>query len=85
MPDPAPIPVNWDMFRSILENIKPFDDISDTLNRFIKRCDDFISKYKQFNNPNLDQHCFECIQEKLIGRAELMVGRRAELGTWPEI
>jgi hypothetical protein len=87
MPDPAPavVPVNWDMFRSILENIKPYDGNSDTLNRFIKRCDDFINKYKQFNDPHINQHCFDCVQEKLIGRAELMVGRRAELDTWASV
>ena len=82
---PDPIPVNWEMFKSILENIKPYDGNSDTLNRFIKRCDDFITKYQLFNDPNLEQHCFDCIQEKLVGRAELLVGRRAELDTWAKV
>lgn len=80
-----PETVNWDLFKSKLENIKPFDGDSNMLNRFIKRCDDLVTKYKTFNDNDLNQHIFECIQEKLIGKAEVMIGRRAELDNWEKL
>ena len=36
--------INWDLFKSKLENIKPFDGDSNNLNGFIKRCKDLVAK-----------------------------------------
>lgn len=75
----------FDMFKSRLENIKPYDGDVNTLNKFITRCEDLINKYKAFNDNELNQHVFECIQEKLVGKAEIMVGRRIELNNWEKL
>lgn len=74
--------INWELFKSKLDNIRNFDGDSNTLNKFIKRCESFIDSYSSMNSPDLEKHIFECIQEKLIGRAEVMVGNRAELNDW---
>lgn len=80
-----PKSVNWDLFRSKLENIKPYNGDVNTLNRFVKRCEDLVINYKKLNDNDLNQHVFECIQEKLIDKAEIMVGRRVELDNWPKL
>ena len=75
----------FDMFKSRLANIKPYDGDVNTLNKFIARCEDLINRYSTFNDNDLNQHIFECIQEKLSGKAEIMVGRRVELDTWDKL
>lgn len=77
-----PAQVNWDLFRSRLENIKPYDGNPINLNKFITRCEQFITIYQQIQDTELDKHVLECIQEKLIDKAEFMVGIRVELNTW---
>lgn len=77
--------VNWELFRLKLENIKPFDGNSNTLNKFIKRCDDLVTKYKSFNNEDINTHVFESIAERLTGRAEAMIGNRVELDSWDKL
>lgn len=77
--------INWDLFKSKLDNIKPFDGNSNTLNKFIKRCDDLVAKYQTFNDNDLNTHVFECITERLIGRAEAMIGNRVELDNWEKL
>lgn len=78
----APPQMNWDLFKSKLHNIKPYDGDSNTLNKFINRCDSILDSYKVYNDAELNKHIFECIQEKLIGKAEAMVGNRVEINDW---
>lgn len=75
----------YDMFKSALDNIKPYDGDVNQLNKFLTRCENFITKYNTFNDNELKQHVFQCIQEKLTGKAEIMVGRRMELDTWDKL
>ncbi|CAG9760455.1 unnamed protein product [Ceutorhynchus assimilis] len=75
----------YDMFKSRLDNIKPYDGDVNQLNKFLSRCENFIQKYNTFNDAELKLHVFQCIQEKLIDKAEIMVGRRMELDTWDKL
>lgn len=77
--------VDWDLFKSRLNNIKPFDGDCNTLNKFILKCDKLIQTYSIHNNNELNSHIFDCVQEKLIGRAEVMVGNRSELTNWESL
>lgn len=54
---------------------------SNTLNKFITRCDYFINRYNGFNDKKLIEHIFECTQEKRCGKAELMI----ELNEWKKL
>ena len=74
--------VNWDLFRSKLQNIKNFDGDSNCLNKFLLRCENLIDTYKHLNDSDLNKHIFECINGKLVGKAEILVGNRAELTDW---
>ncbi|XP_030767151.1 putative uncharacterized protein DDB_G0279653 [Sitophilus oryzae] len=65
-----------------MDNIKPYDGDSSTLNKFINRCESIFNSYKNLNDAELNQHILESIQEKLIDKAEIMVGNRAELTDW---
>ena len=49
------------------------------------RCEDLINRYKPLNDNDLNQHIFESIQEKLTGKAEIMVGKRVELDNWEKL
>ncbi|KAL1489015.1 hypothetical protein ABEB36_013960 [Hypothenemus hampei] len=75
--------INWNLFKSKLNIIKPFDGDSNLLNKFITRCESFINSYSSFRDDELNKHIFECIQEKLVGKAEILVGNRPELTAWP--
>lgn len=77
--------INWSFFKSKLNNIKPYDGDSNTLNKFISRCDALFQSYADLNNDQLNAHIFECIQEKLIDKAELNVGNRTELQTCDDL
>lgn len=77
--------INWDLFKSKLSNIKPYDGDCNSLNKFIVRCDNLINTYQVHDDALMNGHILECIQEKLIGRAELMVGNRLEINTWPAL
>ena len=68
--------INWNLFKSKVENIKPFDGDSTTLNKFITACENLISTYTSLNDDIVNKHVFECIQGTLIGKAETMVGNR---------
>ena len=74
--------INWNLFKSQLDNIKNYDGDSNTLNKFIFKCENLINCYTPINDDILNKHIFECIQGKLIGKAEVMVGNRTELNTW---
>ncbi|KAG5869443.1 hypothetical protein JTB14_001405 [Gonioctena quinquepunctata] len=77
--------LNWNLFKSQVNNLKPYDGDSNTVNKFIYRCDKLYENYIVLNDPIFNDHIFECIQEKLIGKAECMVGNRAELKNWPDL
>ncbi|XP_030762018.1 uncharacterized protein LOC115886854 [Sitophilus oryzae] len=77
--------VDWDLFKSRLNNIKPFDGDCNTLNKFNLKCDKLIQIYSIHNNSELNSHIFDCVQEKLISRAEVMVGNRSELTNWESL
>ncbi|CAG9770027.1 unnamed protein product [Ceutorhynchus assimilis] len=62
----------YDMFKSRLDNIKPYDGDVNQLNKFLSRCDNFIQKYNTLNDVELKLHVFQYIQEKLIGKDEIM-------------
>jgi RNase H-like domain found in reverse transcriptase/Reverse transcriptase (RNA-dependent DNA polymerase)/Integrase zinc binding domain len=81
-PAAAPRAVNWDLFKLKLDNIRPYDGDSSTLNKFIHRCENLLTTYSIYEDADLNKHVFECIQEKLIGKAEGMVGNRLELNNW---
>ncbi|XP_072397956.1 uncharacterized protein [Diabrotica undecimpunctata] len=75
-------PINWELFKSKISNIRPYDGDTNTLSKFIYLCDNLIITYRAYNDQELNDHIFECIQGKLIGKAELMVGNRVELNNW---
>ncbi|XP_056633553.1 uncharacterized protein LOC130443106 [Diorhabda sublineata] len=77
--------MNWDLLKSRIDNIKPYDGNSNTLNKFLIRCEDLINDYRQFNDAQLSKHIFQSVQEKLIDKAEILVGNRAELTDWPRL
>ncbi|XP_057669154.1 uncharacterized protein LOC130901649 [Diorhabda carinulata] len=77
-----PKTLNWELFKLKLENIKPYDGNRNTLNKFINRCENLIETYSIYNDQDINNHVLECIQEKLIDKAEMMVGNRIELNTW---
>lgn len=73
--------INWELFKSRLDNIRPYDGNPTNLNKFLNRCEQFRACYN-VGNTELETHVLNCIQEKLIDRAEFMVGNRVELNTW---
>lgn len=75
---------NWNLFKSKVDIIKPYDGDANTLNKFIKACQGLIDSYKDLNDAELNKHIFDCIQGKLIGKAEIMIGNRSELSTWDQ-
>lgn len=76
------IAIDWHLFKSRLDNIKSFDGDSNTLNKFILKCTKLVDTYSALRNAELDSHIFDCLQEKLTGKAEFMVGNRSEIRTW---
>ncbi|XP_057659286.1 uncharacterized protein LOC130895761 [Diorhabda carinulata] len=70
------------MFKLKLEYIKPYDGNINTLNKFINRCENLIETHSVNNDQDINNHVLECLQEKLIDKAEMMVGNRIELNTW---
>lgn len=76
------IAIDWHLFKSRLDNIKSFDGDSNTLNKFILKCTKLVDAYSALRNAELDSHIFDCLQEKLTGKAEFMVGNRSEIRTW---
>ncbi|KAH1028269.1 hypothetical protein HUJ05_001643, partial [Dendroctonus ponderosae] len=56
--------INWDLLKSKLDNIKPYDGDLSSLNKFVKRCDNVIATYREFNDSDLDQHIYEKVYEK---------------------
>ncbi|KAH1028479.1 hypothetical protein HUJ05_001834 [Dendroctonus ponderosae] len=68
----VPTKINWDLFRSRIELIKVFDGDCNSLNKFIQKCDNLINSYAKFNDSELNQLIVDSIQEKLIGKAELL-------------
>ncbi|XP_057662500.1 uncharacterized protein LOC130897584 [Diorhabda carinulata] len=78
----SPKTLNWELFKLKLENIKPYDGNLNTLNKFINRCEKLIETYSVYNDQDINNHVLECIQEKLIDKAEMMVGNRIDLNTW---
>lgn len=77
--------VNWDIFKSKVQNIKPFDGNSNTLNTFIFKCESLLLKYATVPDEDFKQHVFECVQSKLVGKAEIMIGNRLELDNWSKL
>lgn len=75
-------PMNWELFKSKLNNIKPFNGDSNALNKFLIRCENLVQTYQAYGDPMINAHVLECIQEKLVDRAELMVGNRLEINSW---
>ncbi|XP_057658531.1 uncharacterized protein LOC130895322 [Diorhabda carinulata] len=43
------------------------------------------NNYRQFIDAQLSKHIFQSVQEKLIDKAEILVGNRAELTDWPRL
>lgn len=74
--------INWELFKSKLNNIKPYNGDSNSLNKFLTRCDQLVATYQEYRDPLMNAHVLECIQEKLIDKAELMVGNRLEINSW---
>lgn len=77
--------INWDIFKSKLDNIKTYDGNSNTLNKFIFKCENLMIRYNNIEDDEFKQHIFECIHSKLVGKAELMVGNRTELSSWDAV
>ncbi|KAH1028398.1 hypothetical protein HUJ05_001752 [Dendroctonus ponderosae] len=56
--------MNWDMLKSRLNLIKPFDG----------KCESLFSSYAALNDTELNKLIFESVQGKLIDKAEILVG-----------
>lgn len=77
--------VDWNLFKIRIANIKPYDGNVDSLNSFLRSCDDFERAYRNINDPNLHKLIFDLIKGKLVGKAEIFVGNRTELSNWGEL
>lgn len=55
---------NWDIFKSRLQNIRPYDGNSLGLNKFLSDCEHIINAYQNITDQEFLKHICRCLQSK---------------------
>ena len=83
---PVDTTVNFQLLKLYVDTIATYNGNPDVLEIFINSCDFLIKKYGNNNIEDpINEYLVRVVISKLTGRAQLLIGTRPELSTWPLI
>lgn len=82
MPNTNEQNVSLNMLKMFVDTIPPYDGDVNTLNSFISASDFLFVNYGNTNDHIIKNYLIRVVQTKLIHRAQILVGSRAELTSW---
>src|ERR1700712_404073 len=77
--------LNLQMLRMYIDVLPNFSGTTEHLNNFVNSCDFVFDLYANINDVILQNYLIKAIQNKLTNRAQILIGSRIELNTWPLI
>lgn len=76
---------NLQLLKMYVDTIPHYNGDPNTLEIFISSCDHLYDTYDAYSNPQLKQFLSRVVVGKLVDRAQILIGTRTELDSWPLI